>query len=95
MTLTRRVTIASEVVRPWSEADVLTIGEAAKRLHMRRAVADAWLRSLDLVADLRDPTGAVVRSLVVWGAVLRALDPATAPKTSEKRMFRPSAPPVR
>lgn len=95
MTLTRRVTIASEVVRPWSEADSLTLGEAAKRLHLRRAAAETWLRSLDLVSDLRDPSGAVLRSLVVWGAVLRALDPGTAPKVDPKRTFRPTAPPVR
>lgn len=95
MTLTRRVTIASEVVRPWSEADVLSLGQVAKRLHMRRADAVAWLRSLDLVSDIRDPGGAVVRSLVVWGAVLRALDPNTAAKAEPKRTFRPTAPPVR
>lgn len=61
------------IVRPWSEADVLTPSEAAARLSGSRVDVEAWLRQLGLVAVL--PWGA----RVVWGAVLRALDPASRP----------------
>lgn len=56
-----------EVVRPHSEADVLTVAETAKRLRIRRADCQAWLERLGLLVDVAGSPR------VVWGSVIRAL----------------------
>jgi hypothetical protein len=61
------------IVRPWSEADMLTLSEAANRMSGSRVDVEGWLRQLGLVVVL--PWG----ERVVWGAVLRAIDPASRP----------------
>ena len=65
---------APTVERAWSEADVLTLSEAARRLRARRVDVETWLRQIGIVSRL--PFG----ERVSWGAVLRALDPAAAPR---------------
>lgn len=77
-----------EVVRPYSEADVLTVAETAKRLRIRRADCQAWLERLGLLVDVAGSPR------VVWGSVIRALQAPEPPKQAA-RGFRPTAAPVR
>jgi hypothetical protein len=75
----------------WSDVDVLSIAECAKRLDASRVDVEAGLRQVGILS--KPPFGA----RVVWGAVVRALDPATAqPAASGKRTVRlpPGAVPI-
>lgn len=53
--------------RAWSDADVLTVTDAARRLRAARSAVEPWLREIGALRDL--PFG--VR--VVWGTVVRRL----------------------
>jgi hypothetical protein len=85
--------IALRVERTWSDADVLTVDEVARRLAGRRVEVHAWLQQLGLLA--RTPWG----DRVVWGAVVRAMDPHQRPdvQTPGRRVVRlpPGVAPVR
>ena len=72
-----------KVDRTWSDVDVLSIAECARRLDAPRVDVEAWLRQIGIISKLP------FAERVVWGAVVRALDPATAqPAASGKRTVR-------
>lgn len=78
-----------EIVRPWADADVLTVAEAARRLKLRRADCQAWLERLGLLVDVAGS------SRVVWGSVIQVLQAKPEPPKQAARGFRPTAAPVR